>query len=63
MIESSCTKNGKPLRFDVSDTGVKETPIGTCIEMKRGIKAFWERRKIKDLDYSNWEKTKHEEIK
>jgi hypothetical protein len=63
MIEPSCTKNGKAMRFDVCDSGVKETPMGTCIQMKKALKNFWKRRKMNELDYTSWEKTNHEEVK
>jgi len=37
--------------------------MGTCIQMKKALKDFWKRRKMNELDYTNWERTNHEEVK
>lgn len=63
MIDNTCKMNGKALRIEICDSGVKETPMGTCIEMRRALKGFWKRRKINELDYTSWERKNHEEIK
>lgn len=63
MLEQACKMNGRALRIEICDSGVKETPMGTCIQMRRAIKNFWKLRKIEEFDYTCWGKTNHEEVK